>query len=100
MGGILTVWDHQRLGILDVEASRNYLLMVIQHLGDKEIYMITNVYGPKKLEDKLKLLTSLEELRERHPNMPWILAGNFNMIKSLTEKKGGTRKLGRDSIAF
>ena len=32
--------------------------------------------------------------------MSWILAGDFNMIRSLTEKKGGTRKLGRDSIAF
>lgn len=25
---------------------------------------------------------------------------DFNMIKSLTEKKGGTRTLGKDSIAF
>lgn len=62
--------------------------------------MITNVYGPQKLENKLKLLTSLEELRERHPDMPWILAGDFNMIKSLIEKKGGRRKLGRDSITL
>jgi len=49
--------------------------------------MITNVYGPKKPEEKLKLLTSLEELRERHPVIPWILGGDFNMIQSLTEKK-------------
>ena len=32
--------------------------------------------------------------------MPWILAGDFNMMKSITEKKGGTRILGRDSITF
>ena len=86
-GWILTLWDPQKLGILDVEASRNYISLVIQPLGDKEIYMITNVYGPQKLEDKLKLLTSLEELRERYPDMPWILAGDFNMIISLIEKK-------------
>jgi len=74
--------------------------MVIQPLGDKKIYMLTNVYGHQKLEDKLRLLTSLEKLRERHPVMPWILGGDFNMIRSLTEKKSGTRTLGRDSIAF
>ena len=68
--GILTLWNPHKLGILDAEASRNYLSMVIQPLGDKEIYMITNVYGPQKLEDKLWLLTSLEELRERNPVMP------------------------------
>ena len=32
--------------------------------------------------------------------MPWIVAGDFNMIRSLSEKKGGTRQLGRDSEAF
>ena len=99
-GGILMLWDPQKLGILDVETSRNYLSLVIQPLGDKEIYIIKNVYGPQKIEDKLKLLTSLEELRERYPNMPWILARDFNMMRSLTEKKGGTKKLGRDFIAF
>ena len=92
--------DPQKLGILDAEASRNYLSLVIQPLGDKEIYMITNVYSPKKLEDKHDFLTSLEELRERYPDIPWILVGDFNMIKSLTEKNSGTRILGRDSIAF
>eukprot|EP00253_Pinus_taeda_P019478 PITA_19478 len=62
--------------------------------------MITNVYGPQKQADKLKLLTSLEDLRARYTNMPWIVAGDFNMIRSLSEKKGGTRQLGRDSEAF
>ena len=62
--------------------------------------MITNVYGTQKQEAKLKLLTSLEELRARHPNVPWIIARDFNMIRSLTEKKGGIRQLGRDSMAF
>ena len=87
VGGILTLWNPQKLGILDAEASRNYLSMVIQPLGDKEVYLLTNVYGPQKLEDKLKLLTSLEELRGRNLGIPWILGGDFNMIRSLLEKK-------------
>ena len=71
--GILTLWDPQKFGILDAEASRNYLSLVCQPLGDKEIYMITNVYGPQKQANKLKLLISLEDLRARHPNMSWIV---------------------------
>jgi len=70
VGGILTLWNPHKLGILDVEASRNYLSVVIQHLGDKEVSLITNVYGPQKLEDKLRLLTSLEDLRDRHSGIP------------------------------
>jgi len=86
-GGILTLWNPKKFGILAAEASRNHLSMVIQPLGGKECYMITNVYGPQHLEDKLRLITSLEELREKHLVMPWILGGDFNMIRSLTEKK-------------
>lgn len=74
--------------------------MVIQPLGDKEVYLLTNVYGPQKLDDKFRLLTSLEELRSRHRDIPWILGGDFNMIRSLLEKKGVTRSLGRNSITF
>ena len=62
--GILTLWNPKKHGILDAEASRNYLSMVIQHLGDKEVYLLTNVYGPQKSDDKLRLLTSLEELKQ------------------------------------
>lgn len=49
--------------------------------------MITNVYGPKKQEDKLKLFISLEDLRAIYPNFTWILIGDFNMIRSFSEKK-------------
>jgi len=66
----LTLWDPQKLGMLDAEASRNYLSLVIQTLCDKKIYMITNVYNPQKLEEKLKLLTFLEMMREIYPDMP------------------------------
>ena len=85
-GGILTLWNPRKLGILDAEASRNYLLVVTQPLGDKEVYLIINVYGPQKPQDKLRLLTSLEELSERHSGIPWILGGDFNMIRSLSKK--------------
>jgi len=100
VGGILTLRDPQNFGTLDAEASRNYLSLVCQPLGDKEIYKITNVYGTQKEKEKFKLLTSLKELKARYPNIPSIIAGDFNMIRSLTEKKGGIRQLGRDSITF
>ena len=74
---------------MDAEASKNHLSLVIQTFGDRDYYMITNVYAPQLLEDKLRLLTSLEELRETHSVIPWIMGGDFNMIRSLMEKKAG-----------
>lgn len=52
------------------------------------------------MDDKLRLLDSLMELRYRHAGVPWIMVGDFNVIKSLLEKKGGTRTLSKGSIAF
>eukprot|EP00253_Pinus_taeda_P021718 PITA_21718 len=95
-GGILTLWDPQKFGILDAEASRNYLSLVCSLVGDKEIYMITNVYGPHKQANKLKLLTSLEDLRARYPSMPWIVAADIETINGTftwNNKRGGASQV-------
>lgn len=99
-GAILTLWNPQRIYIMDAEASTNYLSVVIQPIGVSETFLVTNVYGPQHLEDKLKLLEALSDLRSRQTGMPWILGGDFNMIKSLSEKKGGTIVLNKDSLVF
>ena len=85
---------------MDVEASRNYLSVVIQSIGISEIFMVTNVYGPQRIEEKIKLLEALSDLRNRHVGIPWIMGGDFNMIKSLSQRKGGTRALNKDSLTF
>jgi len=58
------------------------------------------VYGPQRIDDKLKFLDSLGDLRDRHVGIPWIVGGDFNMIKSLFEKIGGMRILTKDSLEF
>ncbi len=52
------------------------------------------------MDDKLRFLDSLTDLKERYAGIPWIMGGDFNMIKSLSEKKGGTRALTKDALAF
>eukprot|EP00253_Pinus_taeda_P004501 PITA_04501 len=59
-----------------------------------------NVYGLQRIDDKLNFIDSLVDLRDRHAGIPWIMGGDFNMIKSLSEKKRGTRALRKDSLAF
>ena len=88
VGGVLTLWNPQNLGIIDAEASRNYLSVVIYLVRDRDIYLVTNVYGPQRIDDKIKFLDSLVDLRDKHVRIPWIMGGGFNMITSLSEKKG------------
>jgi len=58
------------------------------------------VYSPQKLDEKLSMLKSLSNLQHRYPLKRTIYGGDFNMITSLTEKKGGIRMLNRDVEAF
>lgn len=69
-------------------------------MGDRDTYLVTDVYGPQRLDDKIRFIDSLVDLRVRHEGLPWVLGGDFNMIRSLSEKKGGTRALNKDSLAF
>ena len=46
------------------------------------------------------LLNRLSELHQRHPNAKAIYGGDFNMITTLVEKKGGIKTLNRDAEAF
>lgn len=45
-------------------------------------------------------MRTLLNLKLRHPQAKAIFGGDFNMITTLTEKRGGIRKLHRDSEAF
>eukprot|EP00253_Pinus_taeda_P012543 PITA_12543 len=99
-GAILILWNPQKIGIIDAEESRIYLSVVIQPVGDRDTYLVTNVYGPQRLDDKIKFIDSLVDLKSIFAGLPWVIGGDFNMIRSLSEKKGGTRALNKDSSAF
>ena len=55
--------------------------------------VITNVYGPFQLPHKLAFLEELRSLSAGVGREHWIIGGDFNLIRSLEEKKGGIRTL-------
>eukprot|EP00253_Pinus_taeda_P005824 PITA_05824 len=72
----------------------------MQPTGNSSSFLCINIYSPQRLEDKLVFLESLNKLMDRHPDANFILGGDFNMITSLMEKKGGLRKLNSDGEQF
>jgi hypothetical protein len=49
------------------------------------------------MEEKKRFLLDLENLKDGTNNLHCILVGDFNIITTLAEKKGGTRILDGDS---
>jgi hypothetical protein len=97
---ILTLWNPQSLNLLAIEATRHTLSVNMQIIGNTEAILCTNVYGPQRLEEKRRMLIDIENLKARSRNLHWILVGDFNIILTLVEKKGGTRRLDSDAEEF
>lgn len=83
-----------------MEGTRNYLSVIMQPVGDRDTYLVMNVYVHQRLDDKIRSIDSLVDLRTKHAGLPWVIGGDFNMIRSLSEKKRGTRALNKDSSTF
>eukprot|EP00253_Pinus_taeda_P033102 PITA_33102 len=99
-GGITTFWDTRNISVIASEATHAYIATEIQITGNSKTYLCVNVYGPQRLEEKIHFLNSLKSLQSRYHASKIIMGGDFNMITTLLEKKGGLRKLNRDAGAF
>jgi hypothetical protein len=99
-GGILTLWNPQVMNLLTVEATKYTLSVNMQIIGNTEVILCTNVYGPQMLEEKRRMVLDLEQLKSRSSNLHWILVEDFNIIMTLAKKKGGSRRLDRDAEEF
>eukprot|EP00253_Pinus_taeda_P024473 PITA_24473 len=99
-GGLATMWDLREIQMLLAEANKHFMALEFQPIGNSGSFLCINIYSPQKLEDKITFLETLSKIIRRHLRSKCILGGDFNMITTLLEKKGGLRKLNRDAEAF
>eukprot|EP00253_Pinus_taeda_P030593 PITA_30593 len=99
-GGLATLWDSREIQMLSAEANKHFMAVEFQPIGNSGSFLCINIYSPQKLEDKIIFLETLSKIIRKHPRSKCILGGDFNMITTLLEKKGGLRKLNRDAEAF
>jgi hypothetical protein len=63
VGGILTLWNPQVLSLIAAKATRDTLTVCMQLIGNIEVILCTNVYGPQMPEDRRGMLRDLEDIR-------------------------------------
>eukprot|EP00253_Pinus_taeda_P009203 PITA_09203 len=91
-GGIAILWNPNDI-ILDSWTSMSRILTGLGRIvGTKEQVVISGVYGPPSPGEKENFLNSMKIILRLYSEAAWIIGGDFNLIKSLEEKKGGIRK--------
>ncbi|KAG9458670.1 hypothetical protein H6P81_003178 [Aristolochia fimbriata] len=88
-GGLVAFWDCRELELIQSEAGNYTLALKFKELTKDTVWTVLVVYGPtaaaqrQEFWDEIAALISLWDL-------PWMLGGDFNVIRFPTEKKGGT----------
>jgi exonuclease III len=99
-GGLAILWNTNSVLMDNFCTTRWSITADYRLIGSDKPGHLTTVYGPATPRDKQAFLGSLSYLSSLTQHHKWIVGGDFNIIRSLEEKKGGSRRLDRDSDAF
>jgi exonuclease III len=99
-GGLAILWNPATV-ILDQGFSTSGTLTAhYRAIGSEKDGLITNAYGPQNNQDKDLFLQNLAYISSIVEAQRWIIGGDFNMILTLEEKRGGKKRLEQDNIKF
>jgi exonuclease III len=99
-GGVAILWNTNVVLMENFYTTRWSITAEYRLIGSNKPGHLTSVYGPASPRDKQAFLRSLRYLSSLTKHDRWILGGDFNIIRSLEEKKGGSRRLDQDSCDF
>jgi exonuclease III len=99
-GGLAILWNTNSLLLENFVTTKWSITADYRLIGSNKPGHLTNVYGPANPRDKQAFLRNLEYLSNLTRHNRWIVGGDFNLIRSLEEKKGGSRCLDQDSSDF
>ncbi|XP_057871389.2 uncharacterized protein LOC131077832 [Cryptomeria japonica] len=97
-GGVACFWNPRKVSPLWWVSSRSSISMVASIFQTGERCLFSNIYAPTDLPGKTHLWDHINFVRSLEPFLPWILAGDFNVVISMDEKRGGLARLDPSSL--
>lgn len=89
-GGLIIAW--KRAFDLQMCYSTPHTLTVsLRNCKEDREILITNVYGPAVESEKARFIDELIYVRDQ-VNLPWILAGDFNLVRWMVDRSGIMRE--------
>jgi exonuclease III len=99
-GGLAILWNPQTVTLIHPFSTKDTLTAYFRVIASSKEGAITNVYGPQSIQDKEGFIQTLHYVQTLIHTPHWIIGGDFNMILTLEEKTGGTKRLEQDSGKF
>ena len=76
-GGILMAWKPDVLRVMVVHRGKFSITANVLSLVDGKAWMVSSVYGPHAVDDKVRFLQEIELIGQQVQH-PWIINGDFN----------------------
>ncbi|XP_074315315.1 uncharacterized protein LOC141651506 [Silene latifolia] len=97
-GGIWVYWKSDLVSITPITKHPQYITMEISRNSGVP-WFFTAVYASPNPQDRRELWTELADFARRN-NHPWMVAGDFNETRNLTERHGGDANMARRCDMF
>ena len=96
-GGVACFWDPRKVFPLWWLSSRSSISLIATSFENGERCFLSNIYAPTDFAGKVQLWAHIRFIRSLDPFLPWIMAGDFNAVINLEEKRGGLPRLDQSS---
>ena len=90
-GGLALAWNRNKVQMVQFWVTKRTIKTRFTYIGTTTTGFVTNVYGSYTISEKLQFIADLNYFSNLTVGDHWIIDGDYNMIKSLEEKKGGTQ---------
>lgn len=88
-GGLIIAWKRS-YELIASWSTIHTLSVIVKQESTGFIFLVTNVYGPSVDEEKARFIQELETVA-RLINHPWVIAGDFNLVRWLIDRSSDLR---------
>ncbi|XP_057820171.2 uncharacterized protein LOC131033064 [Cryptomeria japonica] len=90
-GGLGVMWNPHNIKMTELESLEYWLFGAVRSLRENVTFLLINVYGLIKIEEKAKVWKDITQKIDSLNNDRVSVAGDFNALLDLEEKRGGMK---------